>query len=173
MWAFKPSLDDRYSATSIATHPVEGLGDFFEAVPVRRVEDLQEHLRQVLVGEVVGFDEVQFMSPEIVEVLEKLANSGVRVVVAGLDLDSEGTPFGPMGSLLARADTVTKLTAVCTAPLEGGVLCGNPATKSFRIPESSNGSQVQVGSLGMYEARCRKCWAQSHSAESSGVNGAR
>lgn len=169
VWAFKPSLDNRYSATSIATHPVEGLGDFFEAVPVRGVGDLQEHLRQVQVGEVVGFDEVQFMSPDIVGVLEGLANSGVRVVVAGLDLDSEGIPFGPIGSLLARADTVTKLTAVCTAPLPEGVLCGKPATKSFRLPESSNGNQVQVGSLGVYEARCRRCWAKPEESGSGGA----
>lgn len=164
VWAFKPSVDVRYSATSISTHPVEGLGDFFEALPVTGLKDFLEHLREVSPEDVVGFDEVQFMSEEIIGVLEKLANLGVRVIVSGLDLDSEGAPFGPMGDLLARADSVTKLAAVCTAPIQGAGVCGKPATKSFRAPESSNGIQVQVGSLGIYEARCRSCWASGRDA---------
>jgi thymidine kinase len=161
VWAFKPAIDARYSATSISTHPVEGLGDFFEAVPVTGLADFIEHLQEVSLGDVVGFDEVQFMDKEVVGVFEKIANLGIRVIVAGLDLDSEGVPFGPIGDLLARADSVTKLTAVCTAPTPGGSLCGKPATKSFRAPEFSNGNQVQVGSLGVYEARCRSCWGPS------------
>lgn len=159
VWAFKPALDSRYSATSIATHPVEGLGDFFEAVPVSGTEDFRERLMGVLPGEVVGFDEVQFMGRDVVEIFERLANSGVRVIVAGLDLDSEGVPFGPIGDLLARADSATKLAAVCTAPTSGNSLCGKPASRSYRAPGLSNGNQVQVGSLGVYEARCRQCWA--------------
>ncbi len=157
--AFKPALDNRYSVTSIATHPVEGLGDFFEALPVRDIEDLRLRLQGLASedSEVIGFDEVQFMGEEIIEILVSQANSGRRVIIAGLDLDSEGNPFGPIGGLLARADTITKLTAVCTAPLDAG-LCGKPATKSYRIPEASNGSTVQVGSTGVYEARCRSCW---------------
>ena len=83
VWAFKPSIDDRYSATSIATHPVEGLGDFFEAVPVRNLEELQERLREVSPEDVVGFDEVQFMGDGVIEVLETLANAGTRVILAG------------------------------------------------------------------------------------------
>lgn len=161
VWAFKPALDARYSATSISTHPVEGLGDFFEALPVTGMQDFVGLLQEVSFGDVVGFDEVQFMDKEVVEVLEKLANLGVRVIVSGLDLDSEGVPFGPIGDLLARADSVTKLTAVCTAPTSEGRLCGKPATKSFRAPELSNGNQVQVGSLGVYEARCRSCWGSN------------
>ncbi len=167
VWAFKPSRDDRYSATSIATHPVEGLGDFFEAVPVRDRDDFALKILEVLPGEVVGFDEVQFMGENITHMLEDLVNRGVRVIVAGLDLDSQGNPFGPMGELLARADLVTKLTAVCTAPLSGGGLCGKPATKSFRVPEQSNGDQIQVGSFGVYEARCRTCWADSRTPSGS------
>lgn len=159
--AFKPAVDSRYSATSISTHPVEGLGDFFEAVPIISVEDFKERLQGISSKDVVGFDEIQFMPKDIVGVLEDLANRGVRVIVAGLDLDSEGIPFGPIGDLLARADSATKLTAVCTAPVASGKVCGNPATKSFRTPESSNGNQVQVGSFGVYEARCRSCWGDS------------
>lgn len=163
VWAFKPAIDNRYSVTSIATHPVEGLGDFFEAIPVRDVEDLRSRLSSLPlhVDVVIGFDEVQFMPEEVVELLEEQANLGKRVIVAGLDLDSDGKPFGPIGALLARADTITKLTAVCTAPRvneDPPGLCGKPATKSYRIPEASNGSTVQVGSTGVYEARCRCCW---------------
>ena len=161
--AFKPSLDDRYSATSIATHPVEGLGDFFEAIPVMGVEELKTQLSSVELGDVLGFDEVQFMSEDIVHIFEELANKGHRVIVAGLDLDSEGHPFGPTGALMARADSVTKLTAVCTATrvISGKpILCGEPATRSLRAVHVSNGALVQVGSSGIYEARCRACWVQ-------------
>ena len=104
--------------------------------------------------------EVQFMDEHIIGVLEEQANMGRRVIVAGLDLDSEGQPFGPMARLLAVADKVTKLTAVCVAhneELDGP--CGEPATRTFRLPDQDTGEQVQVGSAGMYEARCRVCWA--------------
>lgn len=161
--AFKPSIDVRYSATSIATHPVEGLGDFFEALPVTGVDDFRSKLEALKDWDVIGFDEIQFMSEEIVPLLEDLANSGKRVIVAGLDLDSDGNPFGPIGDLLARADIASKMTAVCTAPSFSGGLCGKPATKSYRIPEASNGSTVQVGSSGIYEARCRSCWVSGRS----------
>ena len=161
---FKPAIDDRYSATDIASHPVDGsASETFRAIPVRDVSDIQAHLNQFpfsMTGEVVGVDEVQFMEPEIVELLEREANCGRRVIVAGLDLDSDGNPFGPMADLLVRADKVTKLTAVCVAydPERDGP-CGKPATRSFRIPEQSTGETVQVGSEGVYEARCRTCWA--------------
>lgn len=157
VYAFKPSIDDRYSVTSIATHPVEGLGDFFEATPVSSVGDLALKLESLPDWGVLGFDEVQFMPESIIPLLEGLANSGKRVIVAGLDQDSEGKSFGPIGELLSRADAVTKLTAVCTATTPQG-LCGKPATKSYRIPEESNGNLIQVGSGRIYEARCRSCW---------------
>jgi len=115
--------------------------------------------RQISLPDVVGFDEVQFMHWQIVPVFEALANQGVRVIVAGLDLDAEGKNFGPIGSLLARADKVTKLTAVCVAQYEAHP-CGKPATRSYRLPEASTGEQVQVGAEGVYEARCRACWVR-------------
>lgn len=155
--ALKPSIDVRYSATSIATHPVEGLGDFFEATPIHGVEELEEILSP-LDFDVLGFDEIQFANEQTVSLLEGLANRGFRVIVAGLDLDSNGNAFGPMGSLLAKADLVTKLSAVCTAPKTTGGVCGKPATRSYRMPEASNGALVQVGAQGVYEARCRICW---------------
>lgn len=154
----KPALDDRYSKDAVATH----IGETLKAVPVRDVQDIKRLLCTrpfFMTGQVIGLDEVQFLDDEIVEVLESEANRGRRVIVAGLDLDSEGQPFGPMARLLAVADKVTKLTAVCVAhneALEGP--CGEPATRTFRLPDQDTGEQVQVGSAGMYEARCRVCW---------------
>lgn len=164
----KPAIDDRYSADSVATH----VGGTLEAVAVKDVEDINRLLRTrpfYMTGQVIGLDEVQFLDDEIVDVLEEQANRGRRVIVAGLDLDSDGNPFGPMARLLAVADKVTKLTAVCVArhydrgaipSARGqGDVCGKPATRSFRLPDHDSGEQVQVGSAGVYEARCRVCWA--------------
>ena len=165
--AFKSALDDRYSS-DIATHPIEGVPSTLKAHPVADPDQvLRVMYRERRVGSLhpstyaVGFDEVQFMDPDIIDFLEAEANRGRRVIVAGLDLDSDGQPFGPMAELLARADKVTKLTAVCVAhdhETEGP--CGKPATRSYRLPSQDSGERVQVGSAGMYEARCRVCWAR-------------
>lgn len=163
--AFKPAIDNRYSKNDIASHPIDGSpSETFRAIPVHDVSDIRAHLNQApfcWTGEVIGVDEVQFMDPEIVAILEEQANRGRRVIVAGLDLDSNGNAFGPMAELLVKADNVLKLTAVCVAhaPEREGP-CGKPATRSFRIPEQSTGETVQVGSAGVYEARCRTCWAK-------------
>ena len=155
----KPALDDRYSTDSVATH----VGEKLEAVAVRDTEHVRDLVWErpfSMTGEVIGLDEVQFMDEHIIGVLEEQANMGRRVIVAGLDLDSEGHPFGPMARLLAVADTVDKLTAVCVAhDHETDGPCGKAATRSYRLPEQDSGEQVQVGSAGMYEARCRVCWA--------------
>ena len=174
--AFKSALDDRYSA-DIATHPIEGVPNTLKAHPVSDMDQVHRVMyREVRIGSLpvatsytIGFDEVQFMDPDIIDFLEAEANKGRRVIVAGLDLDSDGKPFGPMAELLARADKVTKLTAVCVHGKRrvrsvGGEwkwdeVCGKPATRSFRLPSQDSGEQVQVGSAGMYEARCRVCWA--------------
>ena len=171
--AFKSALDDRYSS-DIATHPIEGVPNTLKAHPVRTLEEVRQHLEgrgrnRNPNSYAIGFDEVQFMASEIVVYLEAEANRGRRVIVAGLDLDSDGNPFGPMPELLARADKVTKLTAVCVhgtgrSRSAGGEWtvterCGKPATRSFRLPDQDSGEQVQVGSSGIYEARCRACWA--------------
>lgn len=155
----KSSLDDRYSKEDVATH----VGEKLQARTVRDSGEVQGYLEGgYLEGgeswEVVGLDEVQFLDEGIIGVLEQAAFQGVRVITAGLDLDSDGEPFGPMGRLLAVADSVTKLTAVCVAPGEEGKRCGKPATRSYRIPGQGE-SQVLVGSEGKYEARCRECWA--------------
>lgn len=122
--------------------------------------------KRIPLPDVVGFDEVQFMDWQIVPVLETLANQGVRVIVAGLDLDADGKNFGPIGSLLARADKVTKLTAVCVAhDHETDGPCGKPATRSYRVTKEEFVEQVKVGSFGVYEARCRVCWARGKADE--------
>jgi len=160
----KPAIDDRYSRNSVATH----VGETLAAQPVSGIEEVKALLHEHpfrMTGEVLGFDEVQFMGPEIIGLLESQANRGRRVIVAGLDLDSDGKPFGPMAELLAVADRVTKLTAVCVAEVwrDGEKeTCGKPATRSYRLPEGNRtGERVQVGSAGMYEARCRACWLSS------------
>jgi thymidine kinase len=170
--AFKSALDDRYSS-NIATHPIEGVPNTLKAIPVSDMDQVHRALyREVRIGSLpvetsytIGFDEVQFMVPEIIGFLEAEANRGVRVIVAGLDLDSDGKPFGPMAELLARADKVTKLTAVCVAPHSDREVCGKPATRSFRLPEQSTGEQVQVGAEGVYEARCRACWVRGRAGQ--------
>lgn len=169
--AFKSGLDDRYSM-DIATHPIEGVPNTLSAEPVCDSKELVHRLEGRFVpGCVIGVDEVQFMDPDIVGVLDNYASHGVRVIVAGLDLDASGKPFGPMAELLAVADKVDKLTAVCIAPVSTPARpslvptppvprCGKPATRSYRLPDQDSGEQVQVGSAGMYEARCRACWAR-------------
>jgi thymidine kinase len=158
----KPAIDDRYSADSVATH----IGETLEAHPVHDVDHVRRFLYKhpfQMTGQVIGLDEVQFMDDEIVDVLEEQANMGRRVIVAGLDLDSNGQPFGPMARLLAVADKVTKLTAVCVAEVwrDGEPeTCGEPATRSYRVTQEEFVEQVQVGSFGVYEARCRVCWAK-------------
>lgn len=156
----KPAIDDRYSVDSVATH----IGEKLEAHPVVDVDHVRRFLHRTVfskTGQVIGLDEVQFMDDQIVEVLEEQANMGRRVIVAGLDLDSEGKPFGPMARLLAVADKVTKLTAVCVAhDHETDGPCGKPATRSYRVNQEEFVEQVKVGSFGVYEARCRVCWAR-------------
>ena len=98
------------------------------------------------------------MPGEIIPYLETMALKGVRVIVAGLDLDYLGVPFGPMPHLLALADDVTKLNAICVAETTQG-RCGKKATRSYRVPGKDTGAVVQVGGEDVYEARCRRHWS--------------
>ncbi len=142
---FKPRIDDRYHAESIVTHDRVSLS----GAAVENVAELKDNLDPQV--EVVGIDEVQFFGEEVVGLCEYLANRGCRVVVAGLDLDWRGEPFGLMPKLLSVAEYVTKLHAIC-------VRCGNPAHYSHRL--ASNPQQVLVGSEEQYEALCRRCFYQ-------------
>ena len=140
---FKPAIDERYAANEIISH--SGLG-----IPSDTVTKAAEIMDKVQPRtEVVGIDEAQFLGDEVVEVCTKLANLGKRVIVTGLDTDFRGRPFEPMPRLLAVAEEITKLLAIC-------VRCGNPAVHTQRLVESEE--LVVVGASGMYEARCRRCF---------------
>ena len=140
---FKPRIDERYGADAIVSH--SGLG-----IPSQSVSGALEILDNVEARtEVVGIDEAQFLGEEMVSVSMKLADLGKRVIVAGLDTDFLGRPFEPMPRLLAVAEEITKLLAIC-------VRCGNPAVHTQRLFASEE--LIVVGASGMYEARCRRCF---------------
>lgn len=138
---FKPKIDTRYSVDEIVSHSEQSL-------PSIIVETPQEILERSKDAQVIGIDEAQFFSKEIVDVCNQLANDGKRVLVAGLDQDYRGIPFEPMPQLLAIAEYITKTLAIC-------VVCGNPADKTQRKINSAE--RVVVGASDIYEARCRKC----------------
>lgn len=142
---FKPAMDNRYSATDIASHA----GVTFPSIPVRNSDEILEHLHQYGQLDVVGIDEVQFFDARIGAVADILAGRGLRVVLAGLDMDYMGEPFGPVPRLLAVSDTVTKVTAVC-------MKCGADATRTQRLISTTD--RILVGTKDIYEARCRGCW---------------
>jgi thymidine kinase len=139
---FKPRIDDRYSEDSVGSHSGQRMRSF-------QIDNASEI--PALVGDamVVGIDEAQFFDDSLVAVCEALANRGLRVVVAGLDMDYLGNPFEPIPHLLAVSEYIQKNLAIC-------VVCGNPADRSQRIV--NRGPQVLVGEKDAYEARCRLHW---------------
>ena len=140
---FKPRIDARYSAGEIVSHSEMKM-------PSQVVEQAAEILPLVADGtEVVGIDEGQFFDGSLVEVVDTLANRGLRVIVAGLDQDFRGRPFEPMPQLMAVAEYVDKTLAVC-------MRCGAPANRSQRLVATAD--RVVVGGAGKYEARCRRCF---------------
>jgi thymidine kinase len=144
---FKPQIDDRYGVADVVSHA----GARMRAIPVSSVAELRARVQG---SDVVGIDEVQFFEPEVVTAALELADRGLRVVVAGLDQDFRRLPFGPMPELLAHAEFVDKLQAVCHR-------CGGPATTTQRLvdgaPAPYSGETVVVGAAEQYEARCREC----------------
>jgi thymidine kinase len=144
---FKPVIDDRYDAVAVASH----MGRTLEAQPVAGVAELEAALREDT--QVVAIDEAQFFEPALVDLADRLASKGVRVILAGLDMDFRGEPFGPMAELLARAEVVEKLTAICR--------CGRAATRTQRLiaghPAHADDPVVLVGASESYEPRCRSC----------------
>lgn len=145
---FKPVLDDRYSQTKVSSHT----GLEFKAEMVHTVDDIKQGIAPDT--NVVGIDEVQFFGWEIIELCEALADKGLRVVLAGLDMDFRGEPFGPMPVLMAQAESVIKLQAIC-------IVCGAPACRTQRLidgqPVSYDAPVILVGTDEVYEARCRQC----------------
>ncbi|MDP5172844.1 MAG: thymidine kinase [Bacteroidia bacterium] len=146
---FKPGLDKRYAINEIVSHNQN-------TIPSMPVHDSQEVLQRVGSVQVVGIDEAQFFDDGIVTVAEELANRGIRVIVAGLDMDFRGNPFGPMPQLLAVAEFVTKVHAICQ-------VCGSLANYSYR--HSNDGSTVLLGEKDVYEPRCRTCFLEGEQAK--------
>ena len=139
--AFKPAIDDRYDAIQLASHA----GQTLMAQPIADLDDLERSLDDD--AEVVGIDEGQFLGEGLVDLCERLADRGKRVVVAGLDQDWKGQPFPPMDRLMAVSESVTKVLAICT-------VCGNPANRSQRVVRGQD--LFQIGAAEAYEARCRR-----------------
>ena len=146
--AFKPTIDQRYHVEKVTSHN----GLHFEAQPVLRAADIMDALDPQTT--VVAIDEAQFFDNGIIAVCERLADAGIRVICAGLDMDFRGLPFGPMPALLARTALVDKLHAIC-------VVCGEEASRTQRLiegrPAAFDDPVVMVGAAEVYEARCREC----------------
>jgi len=138
---FKPLIDSRYSQYNIVSHSDQSL----PSIVIKDAKDLLEHCKD---AQVIGIDEAQFFDNSLVDICNELANSGKRVIVAGLDQDYKGIPFEPIPQLLAVAEYITKTLAIC-------VECGNPADKTQRKVHFKE--RVLVGAADSYEARCRKC----------------
>lgn len=141
---FKPAVDTRYDVMDIVSHNET-------RIPSTPVEHSQQILLLANEVDVVGIDEAQFFDEEMPQVAEKLAGTGIRVIVAGLDMDFQGRPFGPMPQVLAMADYVTKLHAICMS-------CGDIAQFSFR--KTIEEATVLLGERDVYEPRCRHCYQQ-------------
>ncbi len=139
---FKPSIDDRYDVEDVVSHSEQRI----PSIPVKTARDIQEKAGD---AQVIGIDEAQFIEGDLLTVVRRLADSGRRVIIAGLDTDYRGEPFEPIPQLMCEAEFVTKLTAVCHK-------CGAPAHRTQRIGGGSE--RVLVGGQALYEARCRQCW---------------
>jgi thymidine kinase len=139
---FSPKADTRYSENALVSHNSNAIS----SMPVSKASAILLPGSQV---QVVGIDEAQFFDDELPEVCNELANKGVRVIVAGLDMDFQGKPFGPIPALMSIAESITKLHAVC-------VICGAPALYSYRL--APGGGQILLGEKESYEPRCRLCY---------------
>lgn len=140
---FKPALDDRYDRTLIMSHDSTSMS----AEVVRTAAEIEAAILPET--RVVGIDEAQFFDDALPVVCDDLADRGLRVIIAGLDQDYRGVPFGPMPALLAIAENITKTLAIC-------VLCGAPSNRTDRVTESE--AQIDVGAADKYRALCRSCF---------------
>ncbi len=145
---FKPAIDNRYDETNVSSHT----GIQITAQPVNDAADIRAAVQPDT--DVVGIDEVQFLGWDVIDLCTDLAEAGKRVIVAGLDMDFRGEPFGPMPVLMAQAEAVTKLQAIC-------MVCGAPASRTQRLvngkPAPYDAEVIFVGADEAYQARCRKC----------------
>jgi len=139
---FKPKIDKRYAENEIVSHDAQ-------KIPAHIIEKPEDIIQLALESQVVAVDETQFFDENIINITQTLANMGKRVIIAGLDQDYRGEPFGPMPKLLAIAEYITKTHAIC-------VVCGNPANHTYRKTADTN--QIIIGASDLYEARCRNCF---------------
>jgi thymidine kinase len=144
---FKPAIDNRYAVEKVTSHA----GSEFDALPIRNAREILDYLNKDTT--VIAVDECQFFDGTIIEICQKLADQGLRVIIAGLDTDFRGEPFGPMPELMAQAERVDKLHAIC-------MVCGESASRTQRLvdgrPAHYDEPVVVVGAAEMYEARCRE-----------------
>lgn len=143
---FKPKIDTRYDEKEVVSHNSTSI----LSTPVSDPKEILSLCRDC---NVVGIDEAQFFSEDLVDVCQQLALRGIRVIVAGLDMDYKGQPFGPMPDILAVAEYITKVHAICQH-------CGNLATHSYRL--TGENGQVLLGEKESYEPRCRTCYAMGN-----------
>jgi thymidine kinase len=144
---FKPAMDNRYAEAKVISHA----GSDFDALPIQSATEILEHLDPDTT--VVAVDEAQFFDTEITQIIQQMADDGLRVIVAGLDTDFRGEPFGPMPTLMAQAEQVDKLHAIC-------MVCAEEASRTQRLlngkPAHYDDPVVVIGASELYEARCRK-----------------
>ncbi len=153
---FKPSIDDRYDKTDVVSHSQRKV----KSIVVKNSEDIQQYIDTLeVMPYAIAIDEAQFFDRGLIAIMEDLANKGTRVIVAGLDLDFRGEPFGIMPDILARAEYITKLHAICQ-------VCGDLATRTQRIidnrPAYYEDEIILVSAKEKYEARCRHCHEVPH-----------
>ena len=146
---FKPSIDNRYDENRVSTHN----GNSYDSISIEKSSDILNFVKDTKY-DIIGIDEIQFFDNDIVKIINKLADDGIRVIVAGLDMDFKAEPFHPMPEIMAITEMVTKLHAVCNK-------CGKEASRSQRLingkPAKYDDPIVVIGASESYEARCRHC----------------
>lgn len=146
---FKPSIDNRYDENRVSTHN----GNSYDSISIEKSSDILNFVKDTNY-DIIGIDEIQFFDNDIVKIINKLADNGIRVIVAGLDIDFKAEPFHPMPEIMAISEMVTKLHAVCNK-------CGKEASRSQRLingkPAKYDDPIVVIGASESYEARCRHC----------------
>ena len=146
---FKPSIDIRYDENRVSTHN----GNSYDSISIEKSSDILNFVKDTKY-DIIGIDEIQFFDNDIVKIINKLADDGIRVIVAGLDMDFKAEPFHPMPEIMAISEMVTKLHAVCNK-------CGKEASRSQRLingkPAKYDDPVVVIGASESYEARCRHC----------------
>lgn len=146
---FKPSIDNRYDENRVSTHN----GNSYDSISIEKSSDILNFVKDTKY-DIIGIDEIQFFDNDIVKIINKLADDGIRVIVAGLDIDFKAEPFHPMPEIMAISEMVTKLHAVCNK-------CGKEASRSQRLingkPAKYDDPVVVIGASESYEARCRHC----------------